>query len=435
MAAVATESDLSDKEHNAGIHRTKVASLTLRILHTADLHLDSPLRSLAMKDDHLAAQVRSASRRALETMVQYCIDEDVAAFLIAGDLYDGQERSAKTAAYLATQMQRLAQANVQVFYIKGNHDAENPIAGEIALPPNVHVFDGKGGKVQLGDHPVYIHGVSFRERYAPESLLPKYPAPVPAAVNIAMMHTSLNGAAGHDPYAPCSVSDLTQAGFDYWALGHVHKRQVHGENPWIVMPGMPQGRDIGEAGPKSASILTINEGRITVAELPTSVVEFRDCICPLDGTETDEDVRDALRQTLRAQAGRGAAILRMRLVGQTGLAWRIRQLSDSWREEIEAQAESIGGLWLEKLTIDLEPPNEGTADSAVGEVQQLMQDIAPEPAMREKLGKELDQMLALLPADRRRELVPTEDAQAALLQRLTDEAVLSMVAKMRGQGR
>ncbi len=189
--------------------------MTLRILHTADLHLDSPLRSLAMKDDRLAAQVRGASRQALETMVQYCIDERVSAFLISGDLYDGQERSAKTAAYLAAQMHRLAQADVRVFYIKGNHDAENPIAGEIDLPPNVHVFDGRGEKVQLTDHPVYIHGVSFRDRHAPESLLPKYTAPEQGAVNIAMMHTSLAGAEGHDLYAPVSVGELAGAGFDY----------------------------------------------------------------------------------------------------------------------------------------------------------------------------------------------------------------------------
>jgi exonuclease SbcD len=203
-----------------------------------------------MKNDQLAAQVRSASRQALETMVQFCIDEDISAFLIAGDLYDGQERSAKTAAYLAGQMQRLAEAGVKVFYIKGNHDAENPVAGEIALPSNVHVFDGRGEKVQLAEHPVSIHGVSFRDRHAPESLLPKYPTPEPSAINIALMHTSLTGAEGHDLYAPCSVSDLAGAGFDYWALGHVHKRQVHAQDPWIVMPGMPQGRDIGEAGPK-----------------------------------------------------------------------------------------------------------------------------------------------------------------------------------------
>jgi len=431
---VATESELRDKECTALFPAIRPIFLTLRILHTADLHLDSPLRSLALKDDRLAAQVRDASRHALETMVQYCIDEDVAAFLIAGDLYDGQERSAKTAAYLAGQMQRLADAGVQVFYIKGNHDAENPIAGEIALPANVHVFDGKGGMVQLGDHPVYIHGVSFRGRHAPDSLLPKYKAPVPGAVNIAMMHTSLMGAAGHDLYAPCSVAELAQTDFDYWALGHVHKRQVHGQNPWIVMPGMPQGRDIGEAGPKSASILTVQDGQIDVSELLTSLLEFRACDCVMDGVETDDDVRDALRGCLKAEAGRGAAILRLRLTGQTTMAWRLRQLADYWQANIAQMAESIGGLWLEKLILDVSPPSATGTDSAVGEIEQLMHEVATSPASRENLGKELDQMLALLPAERRRELVPDEAAQDALLTRLTDDAILSMVAKMRGQG-
>ena len=387
--------------------------MTLRILHTADLHLDSPLRSLAMKDDRLAAQVRGASRQALETMVQYCIDERVSAFLISGDLYDGQERSAKTAAYLAAQMHRLAQADVRVFYIKGN-----PIAGEIDLPPNVHVFDGRGEKVQLADYPVYIHGVSFRDRHAPESLLPKYTVPEAGAVNIAMMHTSLAGAEGHDLYAPVSVGELAGAGFDYWALGHVHKRAVHSEDPWIVMPGMPQGRDIGEAGPKSASLLTIEDGKISVSEVATSVVELR----------------RKLRSALQAQAGRGAAILRLRVTGQTALAWQIRQLADVWRAQADEIAESIGDLWIEKMSVDVTAVSEDAVDGAVAEVQQLMTDIAKEPATRDRLQQELSQILGLLPADQRRALAPDAEAQEALLRQLTDEAVLTMAAQMRGAG-
>ena len=408
--------------------------MTVRILHTADLHLDSPLRSLAMKDDRLAAQVRSASRQALETMVQYCVDEDVAAFLISGDLYDGQERSAKTAAYLAAQMHRLAQAGVQVFYIKGNHDAENPIAGEIDLPSNVRVFEGRGEKVQLGGHPLFIHGVSFRDRHAPESLLPKYTAPEPGAVNIAMMHTSLAGAEGHDLYAPVSVGELVGAGFDYWALGHIHKRAVHSETPWVVMPGMPQGRDIGEAGPKSATLLTVERGEISVSEVATSVVEFRRCDCDLTGVETDEDMRAALQSALQAQAGRGAAILRLRLMGQTSLAWQLRQLADAWRAQADEIAESIGTLWIEKMTLDVTPLSQDAADSAVSEVQQLMTEIAAEPASRDGLRQELGQILGLLPAEQRRALAPDAEAQEALLQQLTDDAVLAMAAQMRGAG-
>lgn len=207
-----------------------------KILHTADIHLDSPLRSLALRDPDLRDQVHTATRSAFTRIIDTAIAESVNALLIAGDLFDGAERSARTAAYLTGQLDRLRDGRIRVFYIKGNHDAENPLTGELSLPDNVHIFDGRGGKVQLSED-VWIHGVSFANRHAPESLLPKFPAPVAGAINIAMLHTSLVGAAGHDPYAPCTVNDLVAAGFDYWALGHVHRRQVHAESPWVVLPG------------------------------------------------------------------------------------------------------------------------------------------------------------------------------------------------------
>ena len=149
----------------------------IRLLHTADIHLDSPLRSLALKDEDLARRVRAASRTAFTRIVDTALAEEVAALLIAGDLFDRAERSARTAAYLTAQLDRLRAGGIPVFYIRGNHDAENPITGEVDLPGNVHVFDGRGGKVQLTSD-ICIHGVSFMGRHAPESLLPKLPAPV-----------------------------------------------------------------------------------------------------------------------------------------------------------------------------------------------------------------------------------------------------------------
>lgn len=240
----------------------------IRILHTADVHLDSPLRSLALRDPDLGAAIAAATREAFEGLVDLARNERVAALLIAGDPFDGQERSARTAAFLAAQFDRLAEAGIAVFLVKGNHDARNPVAGALDWPANVHVFDARGGSVRIaGD--VWVHWVSFSAPHAPESLLPRFPQPVPGAVNIAMLPTSLAGAPGHDPYASCSVAQLRAAGFDYWALGHVHARKIHGQAPWIVMPGMPQGRDMGEAGPKSATLLSVEEGAITLEEVPS----------------------------------------------------------------------------------------------------------------------------------------------------------------------
>jgi len=274
----------------------------IKILHTADLHLDSPLKSLALKDERLSEQVQTATRTALRRLVQFGIDEGISALLIAGDLFDGKERSAKTAAFLVSEMDRLREAGIRVFYIKGNHDAENPVAGAFELPANVNVFDGRGGKVKLADEDVWIHGVSFRDRHAPKSLLPKYDPPVAGAINIGMMHTSLSGASGHDLYAPCTLLELLGHGFDYWALGHVHKREIHSSEPWVVMPGMPQGRDIGEAGPKSATLLKIDGDRIEIEEVRVAPVEFRMSVCDVSVVADDDDLRKCIRAHLRTEA-------------------------------------------------------------------------------------------------------------------------------------
>ncbi len=391
---------------------------------------------MALRDDVLREQVQTASRIALARMVQFALDEEVAAFLISGDLFDGQERSAKTAAYLATQMERLSAAGIAVFYIKGNHDAENPVTGDISLPANVHIFDGRGGKVQLGEHDIWIHGVSFRGKHAPESLLPKFDAPVRGAVNIAMLHSSLMGAAGHDPYAPCSVADLKAMGFDYWALGHVHKRQVHSDAPFVVMPGMPQGRDIGEAGPKSATLLRIDAGQINISEVPTSAVEFR--LSALDVTELADT--DALRRALQSHVDAearatvsDAGILRLTLRGLHDQAWQIRRDADMWAETAQSCAAQTGRLWIEKFSIEIEPPRASVGRTdAVAELAQLMDELRTDEGFVAVARAEVEQMMNLLPPDRKREIIPDEHAFNALTQDLLRQAALKMIAAMKG---
>ncbi len=410
----------------------------IRILHTADLHLDSPLKSLANRNELLSEAVGIASRTALERMVECCLEENVEALLIAGDLFDGGLRSAHTAAYLVRQMERLREADVSVFYIKGNHDAENPVSGDVDLPANVTVFDDRGARVQLRDRDVWIHGVSFRSRKAPESLLPKYPEPVPGALNIALMHTSLSGAAGHDNYAPCTLDALRDAGFDYWALGHVHKRQVHARSPWIVMPGIPQGRDFGEAGPKSATLIEIEGGDIVgVREVPTSSVEFRECRCALDGAEDDDDIRRRIRESLRLEAleiASDAAILRLTLTGATARAWHVRRDPDFWHASASGFAEGFGKHWVEALRVEVEPQTRGHGPSGdpVDELARLMGDLREETGFRESIRKEFDDALGRLPAHRRNALAPGSEAADALLDRLSGDAVQRMVARLKG---
>lgn len=135
----------------------RTGMLLIKILHTADVHLDLPLRSLATRNSELRNIVATATRTSFSQLVDFAISEAVAALLIAGDLFDGKERSARTGAFLMTELARLGEAGIRVFYIKGNHDAENPITGALDLPAHVHVFDARGGSEQLTDD-VWIYG-------------------------------------------------------------------------------------------------------------------------------------------------------------------------------------------------------------------------------------------------------------------------------------
>ena len=109
--------------------------MAFRFVHAADIHLDSPLRSLALRDPELAQLIGAATRRAFVGIVDLCLEERVDALLLAGDLYDGDQTSMKTARFLAAEMQRLHSAGVQVFIVRGNHDALSRITKELELPP------------------------------------------------------------------------------------------------------------------------------------------------------------------------------------------------------------------------------------------------------------------------------------------------------------
>ena len=404
----------------------------MKIVHTADIHLDSPLRSLALKNPDLRERVRTASREAFVRIVDAVLENGAAALLIAGDLYDGQERSAKGAAFLNAQFDRLGREGVAVFCIRGNHDAENPVSGAVPLPGNVHVFDGRGGKRRVGDADVWVHGVSFSGRHAPDSLLGKFGAPVPGAVNIAMLHTSLAGAEGHDPYAPCTPAQLTGMGFDYWALGHVHKRQVHGEVPWIVMPGIPQGRDIGEAGAKSATLLTIGDDGIAVEEVPTAHVEFGALDIDVSGVEDADDLRRAIRAALAARADGAETILRVRLTGATPLCWTLRRDREVWAETVADMARETKRLWVETVSLDVAGPAPETGGTALANLAASMQAIREEESYREAARAELETVMTMLPPALRARLMPDEAAAVRLAERMAGAGAETALARMKG---
>ncbi|MCY4460957.1 MAG: DNA repair exonuclease [Albidovulum sp.] len=375
--------------------------MTFRFIHTADVHLDSPLRSLALKNEELADLIRNCSRDAFENIVEQSIELKVDALIVAGDLFDGEVRSMKTAAFVSNQMRRLNSAGIQVFMVKGNHDAESKIATQIPMPDNVHIFSGRSVTRRVEEAGIAIHGVSFPGRHIAESLLPRFPRPVDDFFNIGVLHTSLGGSAGHDAYAPCSENDLAALGYDYWALGHIHKRSVANEHPYIVMPGIPQGRDIGESGPKSATLVEVSNGKATIGEIAAAKAEF--VLVPVNVAAISdwEQLLSILLEKL-SEAGRNAVaptvVARIALEGASPLHWRIRTGRDILHEQLEEEVSSMDGIWIEKIETRTMPSNpESDAADPIDELLNHLRSLSSDPSFRKQARDEWDSLLKQLP--------------------------------------
>jgi DNA repair protein SbcD/Mre11 len=416
-----------------------------RFIHTADIHLDSPLRSLALRDPAIASLVGGATRQAFANTVQLCLDERVDALLIAGDLYDGDLESMKTALFFVREMQRLTAAGIRVFMIRGNHDTRSKVTRQLnlSLPDGVHVFSGHGGVVEIPETAIAVHGVSFTHPHAPDSLLPRYRPPVTDRVNIGLMHTSLGGAAGHDPYAPCSVQDLAGHGFDYWALGHIHKRSETVVNGCaIVMPGIPQGRHINESGPRSVTLGCITaDGQITLAERPVHVAQFERVAVDVSGIDDWNRLLTTIERALQtAFAGITAPhlIARLELAGATPLAYRLQRDSDLVLAETRQMHDAV---FVESVALAVARPQEAPARHAdpasrnpLTELAAFMSDAADDILAFQALATaELETLRRFLPPELRDHFGSTPDEQAASIARLARQGRQQVLAALEPQ--
>ena len=357
--------------------------MAFRFVHSADVHLDSPFRSLALRDPNLAEMIGNATRRAFVKIVDLCLDEQVDALLLAGDLYDGDQTSMKTAKFFALQMHRLHEAGVRVFVVRGNHDAESKITKELTLPNSLKLFTGRADYVEIapaaGGMPLAIHGMSFADPKMPTSLVPKFKPPVEGSVNIGIMHTSLTGADNHNTYAPCTVADLNATGFKYWALGHVHKRSVYDGLCKVVMPGNPQGRDINEAGAKTATLVTIgDDGSIELEERLTSIAEFARISVSAQDCDDWSAVAAAIRAGIeKAREGARSEHLVGRIIvsGVTPTAWELRHDARRLKVEADVVAELAGKTWIEKVEIDCKMPDTAAAAESGDALAEIMVEI------------------------------------------------------------
>ncbi len=327
-----------------------------RFIHTADIHLDSPLKGLEVYEDAPVEDIRKATRRAFDNLINLAIDEKVAFVLISGDLYDGDWKDYNTGLFFADRMGRLEKAGIKVFIVSGNHDAASQITKVMPLPGNVVLFPAASPhSVVLEELGLALHGQSYRNRVVDENIASRYPPAIPGYFNIGLLHTALTGRPGHEPYAPCRVDDLQAKGYDYWALGHVHTRELISRDPCIIFPGNIQGRHIRETGPKGATLVSVEGGRIAaIEERIVDVLRWGICRADISDCEKREDLYTCVRKALEGaqqQADGRILALRLLLAGASPMHAELHAGFTRWTEEIRGIAAGLGDVWLEKIKI------------------------------------------------------------------------------------
>ena len=387
-----------------------------KFIHAADIHLDSPLKGLEQYEGAPADEIRGATRRALENLVDLALRESVDFALLAGDLYDGDWKDHNTGLFFVAQMARLREANIPVVAISGNHDAANKMTKSLRLPDNVELLPparpSTARSPALAALGVAVHGQSFAQAAETENLALAYPDPHTGHFNIGLLHTALAGADGHEPYAPCSLADLKAKGYDYWALGHVHERRIVCEETLVVFPGNVQGRHIREPGAKGCYLVQVDDrSRADLKFQPLDVFRWEQCRVVVEGVVRAEDILEAFATELTSLRGKHNGMplaVRVLIEGRCLAHDQVAADQVHWINQLRAVAvdRGDGNVWIEKVKFQTAPElridEAAMASGPLSELRHYFQELRRNDAQLMTLATDLDDLRKKLPDELQR---------------------------------
>ncbi len=408
-----------------------MASFTF--VHAADLHLGAPFRGLDRSAAETFAQGGSAAKTspsgrllteasftALERLEQLCLAEKADFLLLAGDIYDDEDGVLRARFALRDMFARLGEAGLRVFIAHGNHDPLPSGPLPLAWPDNVTVFGPAPHSEAVrrnGEILALVHGVSHTNSKEKNNLAKRFARKMPDLLSpdltagvfqIGLLHCCVGTAEGHAPYAPCSLTDLTGTGLDYWALGHVHQGRTLSAGPLVLYPGSVQGLHINESGPHGCVLVRVEDGKCAVRNVPLAPVCWRKLTLDLDACASSVNL-DALEQTILSsldeaarEAGEkdrpagpffppAALFCRVVLAGSTDLDRVLRRpdsletLLERLRDALARTAPDAGlpKVWLKDLVLRTSPALDFAAlakrEDLVGEVARLAGQAGGDP--------------------------------------------------------
>jgi DNA repair exonuclease SbcCD nuclease subunit len=219
----------------------------MKFVHIADMHFDIPFTSLNSREN-LGEKRRLEQRNAFKKIIEYIKQNKIEYFFIAGDLYEHEYVRKSTIDFIANLFKEIP--NTKIFISPGNHDPyiKNSYYDTYYFGDNVYIFNNSRIE-RYEDENVNIYGMAFTEFYMNESDLGNIKIPASNKPNILLAHCDLNGVKDAEgfSYNPILESKLNSKGFDYAAIGHVHKNNLDNKNR-IYYPGSPISLGFDELG-------------------------------------------------------------------------------------------------------------------------------------------------------------------------------------------
>ncbi len=417
----------------------------IRFVHAADLHLDSPFLGIRSEAPELVTQtLHRATFSAYEDIVRLCIREQVDALLIAGDVYDGADRSLRAQLKFVAGLDQLDAAGIRSFVCHGNHDPLDGWEAKLALPTGCVRFGSELTAAPLFPHEperAVVYGISFPQREVRRDLSPLFrEASLCRGLNIGLLHANVGGNPNHDSYAPCSVDDLAAIDIDYWALGHIHTQNVlRQRNPAIVYPGTPQGRHPNELGMHGVYLVELDQdGSVQLEFRPVDILRWDTREVDITGLDSEHQVLDAIDElasvAIEGAAGR-SVVLRLWVAGRGPMHRFLSQpenVSAILEQLNEKYVNAEPWLWCERLETNtassVDRNQVARQEDFAGDLVRLASEVQASPSDLAELREMLrDLYLKSNASQYLRGLLPADDELRELISAAEDECLAALV--------
>ena len=393
--------------------------------------------------EQIADTLHRATFDAYDNIIKLCLEERVDALLIAGDIYDGADRSLRAQLRFVDGLKRLDDAGIRSFICHGNHDPLDGWEAGLDLPQGCVRFgpDVEGQPI-FPDEPerAMIYGISYPKRSISENLSLRF-TETKSEFSVGLLHANVGNNTKHDSYAPCTVDDLVRTNINYWALGHVHTRQILRErDPVVVYSGNTQGRHSNESGPHGVYLVEVDKRNSPRLEF-RAVDEVRWTTFSLDVGELDNvqalinAISDKAESTLEASGGR-SVIVRIELIGRGQLHHTLNQKgTDDILEQINKSYGSRSPwIWCDDISLNTASPIDrewvAQQDDFTGYLARVATDLRTNQDELDRLKSSLQELYFKPNASQYlREHLPDDDKLKELLAAAEDECLAELVGE------